>query len=73
MSPVNQFEKPNWENNKNVSYCIVQTAVEPRFNKVPRVWENLFVISRVRRYIENPDLTNFLKKKQNVRYIEGSL
>ena len=31
----------------------------------------MFVISRVR-YIENPDLTNFLGKK-NVRYIEVSL
>ena len=50
--------------------------MEPRFNKVPRVWENLFVISRVRRYIENPDLTNFLKKKKmfvisRVRYNEN--
>ena len=42
--------------------------MEPRFNKVPRVWENLFVISRVRCYIENPDLTNFLKKK-NIMFV----
>lgn len=34
------------------------TTEEPRFNGVPRDWENVFVISWVG-YIENLDLTNF--------------
>ena len=41
-------------------------TVEPRFNKVPREWGNLFVVSRVR-YIENLDITNFCKNDQNIR------
>ena len=45
------------------------TAVEPRFNELPRDWGNLFVISRVR-YIGNLDITNLWKNNKNVRYIE---
>ena len=44
-------------------------TVELRFNEVPRDRVNLFVISRVR-YIENLDITNLRKNKQNIRYIE---
>ena len=44
-------------------------AVKPRLREVPRDWENLFVISRVR-CIKNLDLTNFWENKQNVRYNE---
>ena len=46
--------------------------MEPRFNEVPRDWENWFVMSRVR-YIENLDLTNLRKNSQNVRYTGGWL
>ena len=46
------------------------STVEPQFNKVPRDWGNLFVISRVS-YIKNLDLTNFWENKQNVHYIEA--
>ena len=53
---------------KHVKFVV---TVEPRFNKVLRDWENLFVISRVR-HIENLDLMN-LRKNNNVRYIVGWL
>ena len=46
-----------------------QTIVEPRFNEVPRDWGNVFVVSRVR-YIENLDITNLRKNKQNIRSIQ---
>ena len=46
-----------------------QNTVEPRFNKVPRDWGSLFVISRVR-YNENLGITNLWKNNQNVRYNE---
>ena len=45
-------------------------TMEPRFNKVPRDWGNLFVISRVC-YIENLDIMNLWKNNQNVCYIEA--
>ena len=69
MSPVNQFWKTQFGELKNASICIVKTTVEPRFNKVLTKGDIYLVISSVR-YIENPDLTNFFEKKQNVRYIE---
>ena len=53
---------------KHVKFVV---TVEPRFNKVLRDWENLFVISRVR-HIENLDLMN-LRKNSHVRYIVGWL
>ena len=53
---------------KHVKFVV---TVEPRFNKVLRDWENLFVISRVR-HIENLDLMN-LRKNSHVRYIAGWL
>ena len=53
---------------KRVKFVV---TVEPRFNKVLRDWENLFVISRVR-HIENLDLMN-LRKNSHVRYIVGWL
>ena len=51
---------------------LVEEFAKPRFNEVPRDWENLFVISRLR-YIKNFDLTTFWENKQNVRYIEVQL
>ena len=45
-------------------------TVEPRFNEMPRDWQNWFVISRVR-YIENLDLTNLRKNDQIVRHVDG--
>ena len=44
-------------------------TVEPRFNEVPRDWENMFVKSRVR-YIGHLHLMNFRENYQNFRYIE---
>ena len=51
---------------------LVEEFAEPRFNEVPRDWENLFVISRLR-YIKSFELTTFWENKQNVRYIEVQL
>ena len=60
-------------NAKTVQFELLYT-VEPRFNEMPRDWQNWFVISRVR-YIENLDLTNLRKNKtkqnQIVRYVDG--
>ena len=39
-------------------------TVEPRYNEVPRDWENVFVISRVR-YKRNPVITNLWENDQN--------
>ena len=43
-------------------------TVEPRYNEVPRDWENVFVIWRVR-YKGNPIITNLWENDQNLRYI----
>ena len=51
------------------SLCAQPHTLEPRFNEVPRDWENLLVISRAC-YIENLDFTNFWLNKQNVHYID---
>ena len=55
-----------------VTFVNSAIAVEPRFNEVPRDWEDLFAISRVR-YIWHLHLTNFRENYQNVRYIEVKL
>ena len=51
------------------SLCTQPHTLEPRFNEVPRDWENLLVISRAC-YIENLNFKNFCQNKQNVYYIE---
>ena len=56
-------------NAETVQFELLYT-VEPRFNEMPRDWQNWFVISRVR-YIENLDLTNLRKNDQIVRHVHG--
>ena len=56
-------------NAETVQFELLYT-VEPRFNEMPRDWQNWFVISRVR-YIENLDLTNLRKNNQIVRHVDG--
>ena len=48
--------------------CLEPHMVEPRYNEVPRDWENVFIISRVR-YKRNPVITNLWENDQNLRYI----
>ena len=56
----------------NLAFSRFSNTVVPQFNKVPRDWGNLFVISRVC-YIEHFHLTNFRENDLNVRNIEEKL
>ena len=56
----------------NLVISTYSNTVVPQFNKVPRDWGNLFVISRIP-YIEHFHLTNFQENDSNIRNIEVKL